>query len=127
MDPLERRKFELLVRGMLPAPFVYVVVAWVYLAIADQDPFFGKAVAVIAALTVGAAAPFWGLATYKIARRRQRADARLAQTLLGLAHGPGIAGFVLAIGTNQIWYTLVFGVEALAGLLIVRSKLRQVG
>ena len=97
MDPLEHRKFELLVRGMLPAPFVYVVVAWIYLAIADQEPFFGKAVAGIGALTVGAAAPLWGLATYKIALRRQRADARLAQTLLGLAHGPA----AVALGGRQ--------------------------
>ena len=127
MDSFERRKFELLVRGMLPAPFVYVVVAWAYLAIVEHDPFFGGAVAAISAVVAGAVAPLWGLVTYKIALRKKHADARLAQTLLVLAHGPGIAGFVLAVGSNQIWYTLVFGVEALAGLLIVRFKVRQIG
>ncbi len=122
LDPIEQRKFNLLVRGMLPAPFIYVAVAWAYLAVVDSEAYFGTAPSAVAAVAVGVAAPVWAFVTYRIALARGRTDARLAQTLLTLAHGPGIAGFVLAVGADQLWYTFILGAEALAGLLIVRSK-----
>ena len=74
-----------------------------------------------AAVAVGVAAPAW--AFHLSGRDARGADARLAQTLLSLAHGPGIVGFVLAVGADQLWYTIILGAEALAVLLIVRSKI----
>ena len=122
LDPHERRKFRALVRSMLPAPLVYVAVAWAYLGLFGGERLFGPTLALTLAGIVGVATPLGALATYRTAIARGRADARLAQALLALAHGPGIGGFVLAAGTGQPWYTLVFGVEALAILLLVRSR-----
>ncbi len=123
LDPIEQRKFNLLVRGMLPAPFIYIAVAWGYLAIVDGEVYFSTAASAVAAVAVGVAAPVWAFVTYRVALARGRADARLAQTLLALAHGPGVAGFILAVGADQLWYTFLLGAEALAVLLIVRSKI----
>ena len=109
-------------RGMLPAPFIYVGVAWGYLALFDPQPFFGERAALAMAVAAAVAAPVWGVVVYRTAVARNRADARLAQTLLALAHGPGVAGFVLAVGSAQPWWTLAFGAEGLALLLIVRAK-----
>ncbi len=122
LDPTERTKFHLLVRGMLPAPFIYIVIAWGYLALVDAEPFFSGSAAMAMAAVVGIAAPVWAVVTYRVAQARGRADARLAQALLALAHGPGAAGFILAIGSTLLWPAVVLGAEALAVLLIVRAK-----
>ena len=123
MDPLERRKFRVLLRGTYPAPIVYVVVAAIYLGMVEREPLFGTRLAIAIALAAGLAGPVWAIITYRLAVARGRADARLAQTLLALAHGPGLAGFILAVGTVQLWYTILFGVEAFVGLLVLRGKL----
>ena len=107
---------------MLPAPFIYVAIAWGYLALVHSEPFFGGGATAAMAAAVGVAAPAWAVVTYRVARARGRADARLAQTLLALAHGPGAAGFILAIGSTLLWPAVVLGVEALAVLLIIRAK-----
>ncbi len=122
LDPIERRKFRLLVRGMLPAPFIYIAIAWGYLALVDAEPFFGETAVAAMAIVVGIATLLWAFIARRIALARGQADARLAQTLLALAHGPGIAGFVLAIGSTQLWCAVVFGAAALGGLLVVRAK-----
>ena len=123
MNPIERRRFQMLVRGMLPAPFVYVVVAVVYFAFVDSEPFFGARLATIVAVATGIAVPIASLIITANALASQRPPARLAQTLLTMAHAPGLVGFVLTVGTGQIWYALALGVEALAILLIIRARL----
>lgn len=125
MNPIERRRFQALVRGMLPAPFVYVTVALIYFAIVDSEPFFGTRLAAIAAAVVGVVVPVWAFLAYANAIASEQPPARLAQTLLMLAHAPGIVGFVLTVGTGQIWYALALGVEAFAILLLIRARLGQ--
>ena len=123
MDHIERRKFQMLVRGMFPAPFVYIVTAVAYLAITDGEPFFETAFATAAAVVVGAATPIWAFVVYRTAVARQQLDVRVAQTLLVLAHAPGIAGFVLSVGSRDVWYAAALGVEALVVLVFVRKGL----
>lgn len=125
MNPIERRRFQVLVRGMLPAPFIYVVVAVVYFAIVDSEPFFGTRVAVIVAAVVGIVVPVWAFIAHASAIATDRPPARLAQTLLTLTHAPGLVGFVLTVGTGQIWYTLVLGAEAFVILLLIRARLGE--
>ena len=122
MNPIERRRFQLLVRGMLPAPFVYVAVALIYFAFVDSEPYFGTRVATIVAAVVGIAVPVWAFIAYANAIASEQPPARLAQTLLMLAHAPGLVGFVLTVGTGQIWYALALGTEALAILLLIRAR-----
>ena len=122
MDPIERRRFQVLVRGMLPAPFVYVAVAVVYFAIVDSEPFFGTRLATTVAAATGIAVPIVSLVVTANALARQRPPARLAQTLLLFAHAPGIVGFVLTVGADQLWYSLALGAEGFAILLIIRSR-----
>ncbi len=125
LDPTERRKFRLLLRGMLPAPFIYLVVAWIYLTLATPEPFFSAGAAAVMGAVVAVATVSWGLASHRIAVARGRADARLAQALLALAHGPGAAGFILTVGSTQLWFAVVFGVLALGILLVVRAKVGE--
>ena len=113
----------MLVRGMLPAPFVYVIVAVVYFAIVDSEPFFGARLATIVAVVTGVAVPVASLLVTANALVSERPPARLAQTLLMLAHAPGIVGFVLTVGADQIWYSLVLGAEGFAILLLIRARL----
>ena len=122
MNPIERRRFQLLVRGMLPAPFVYVAVALIYFTFVDSEPYFGTRVAIIVAAVVGTAVPVWAFIAYANAIASEQPPARLAQTLLMLAHAPGLVGFVLTVGTGQIWYALALGTEALAILLLIRAR-----
>ena len=125
MNPIERRRFQVLVRGMLPAPFIYVVVAVIYFAIVDSEPFFGTRLATIVAVATGIAVPVASLLVTANAIGSEQPPARLAQTLLMLAHAPGLVGFVLTVGAGQIWYALALGAEALAILLLIRSRLGQ--
>ena len=115
----------MLVRGMLPAPFVYVAVAVVYFALVDSEPFFGTRLATIAAVVTGIAVPVASLLITANALASQRPPARLAQTLLILAHAPGIVGFVLTVGADQIWYSLALGAEGFIILLAIRARLGQ--
>ena len=126
MNPIERQRFQALVRGMLPAPFVYVAVAVIYFALVDSEPFFGTRLATIVAVATGIAVPIASLLVTANALASQRPPARLAQTLLLLAHAPGIVGFVLTVGADQIWYSIVLGAEGFAILLIIRARLGQV-
>ena len=89
MDPLKLQKFRVLVRGMFPAPFVYIVTAVAYLAITDREPFFETGFATAVAIAVGAATPIWAFVVYRTAVAREQLDIRVAQTLLVLAHAPG--------------------------------------
>ncbi len=123
MNPIERRRFQMLVRGMLPAPFVYVAVAVIYFAIVDSEPFFGARLATIAAVATGIAVPIASLLITANALASQRPPARLAQTLLILAHAPGLVGFVLTVGADQLWYSLVLGAEGFVILLVIRARL----
>ena len=123
MNPIERRRFQMLVRGMLPAPFVYVAVAVIYFAIVDSEPFFGTRLATIAAVATGIAVPIASLLITANALASQRPPARLAQTLLILAHAPGLVGFVLTVGADQLWYSLVLGSEGFVILLVIRARL----
>ena len=123
MDPLKLQKFRVLVRGMFPAPFVYIVTAVAYLVITDGEPFFETAFATAVAVAVGAATPIWAFVVYRTAVTRQQLDMRVAQTLLVLAHAPGIAGFVLSVGSRDVWYAAALGVEALVVLVFVRKGL----
>ena len=123
MDPLKLQKFRILVRGMFPAPFVYIVTAVAYLVITDGEPFFETAFATAVAVVVGAATPIWAFVVYRTAVTRQQLDVRVAQTLLVLAHVPGIAGFVLSVGSRDVWYAAALGVEALVVLVFVRKGL----
>ena len=125
MNPIERRRFQMLVRGMLPAPFVYVIVAVVYFAIVDSEPFFGTRLATIVAVVTGVAVPIASLLVTANAVATERPPARLAQRLLLLAHAPGIVGFVLTVGAGQLWYSLALGVEGFAILLVIRARLGQ--
>ncbi|MCY4582712.1 MAG: hypothetical protein OXE50_07945 [Chloroflexi bacterium] len=125
MNPIERRRFQTLVRGMLPAPFVYVVVAVIYFAIVDSEPFFGARFATIVAVVTGVAVPVAALLVTANAMARERPPARLAQTLLILAHAPGLVGFVLTVGADQLWYSLALGAEGFAILLVIRARLGQ--
>ncbi len=123
MNPIERRRFQMLVRGMLPAPFVYVAVAVVYFAMVDSEPFFGTRLATIVAVATGIAVPVASLLVTANALASERPPARLAQTLLLLAHAPGIVGFVLTVGADQLWYSLALGVEGFGILLVIRARL----
>ena len=123
MNPIERQRFQMLVRGMLPAPFVYIAVAVVYFALVDSEPFFGTRLATIAAAATGIAVPVASLLITANALASQRPPARLAQTLLILAHAPGIVGFVLTVGADQIWYSLALGAEGFIILLVIRARL----
>jgi hypothetical protein len=123
MNPIERQRFRTLVRGMLPAPFVYVAVAVVYFAIVDSEPFFGTRLAAIVAAVTGIAVPVVSLLATANALASERPPARLAQTLLILAHTPGIVGFVLTVGADQLWYSLALGAEGFAILLVIRARL----
>ena len=123
MTPLERRRFQSLVRGMLPAPFVYVIVAVVYLVFVESDPFFGARFAVIVTVVTGVATPVALLLVTANAIARGRPPAHLAQTLLLLAHAPGIVGFVLTVGAGQLWYALALSAEGFAILLIIRARM----
>lgn len=123
MNPIERRRFQTLVRGMLPAPFVYVAVAVVYFAFFGNEPFFGTRLATIAAIATGIAVPIASLLITANALASQRPPARLAQTLLVLAHAPGLVGFVLTVGADQLWYSLALGAEGFAILLVIRARL----
>ena len=125
MNPIERRRFQVLVRGMLPAPFVYVVVALVYFAFVDSETYFGAQLATIVAVTIGIAVPVASLLVTANAMASDQPPARLAQTLLMLAHAPGLVGFVLTVGAGQIWYALALGIEALVILLVIRARLGQ--
>ena len=125
MNPIERQRFRMLVRGMLPAPFVYVAVAVVYFAIVDSEPFFGTRLATIVAVVTGIAVPVVSLLATANALASERPPARLAQTLLILAHAPGIVGFVLTVGADQIWYSLALGAEGFAILLVIRARFGQ--
>ena len=123
MNPIERRRFQTLVRGMLPAPFVYVAVAVVYFAFFGNEPFFGARLATIAAIATGIAVPLVSLLVTANALTNERPPARLAQTLLLLAHAPGLVGFVLTVGADQLWYSLALGAEGFAILLVIRARL----
>ena len=123
MNPIERHRFRMLVRGMLPAPFVYVAVAVVYFALVDSEPFFGTRLATIVAIVTGVAIPVAALLVTANALASQRPPARLAQTLLMLAHAPGIVGFVLTVGADQLWYSLALGAEGFVILLLIRARL----
>lgn len=123
MNPIERRRFQTLVRGMLPAPFVYAAVAVVYFAFFGNEPFFGARLATIAAVVTGIAVPIAALLITANALASQRPPARLAQTLLVLAHAPGLVGFVLTVGADQLWYTLALGAEGFVILLVIRARL----
>ncbi|MDE2838311.1 MAG: hypothetical protein OXL97_12535 [Chloroflexota bacterium] len=122
MDPIERQRFQALVRGMLPAPFVYVVVAVIYFAIVDSEPFFGARLAIIVAVVTGITVPIASLLVTANAMATERPPARLAQTLLLFAHTPGIVGFVLTVGADQLWYSLALGAEGFAILLVIRAR-----
>ena len=111
MNPIERRRFQMLVRGMLPAPFVYVAVAVAYFAFVDSEPFFGTRFATIVAAATGIAVPIASFLVYANAVAKERPPARLAQTLLMLAHAPGLVGFVLTVGAGPLWYALALGTE----------------
>ena len=113
----------MIVRGMLPAPFVYVAVAVVYFAIVDSEPFFGTRLATIVAVATGIAVPVVSLLVAAGAVANEWSPARLAQPILALAHVPGIVGFVLAVGAGQVWYAPALGAEALVILLIIRARL----
>lgn len=115
----------MLVRGMLPAPFVYVVVAVTYFTIVDSDPFFGTRLATIVAVVTGIAVPIASLLVTANAMAKERPPARLAQTLLLLAHAPGIVGFVLTVGADQLWYSLALGAEGFTILLVIRARLGE--
>ena len=125
MNPIERQRFQMLVRGMLPAPFVYVAVAVIYFALVDSEPFFGTRLATIVAVVTGVAVPVVSLLVTANALASQRPPARLAQMLLMLAHAPGIVGFVLTVGADQLWYSLALGAEGFAILLLIRARLGQ--
>ena len=123
MNPIERRRFQTLVRGMLPAPFVYVAVAVVYFALVDSEPFFGARLSIIVALVTGTVVPIASLLVTANALATERPPARLAQRLLLLAHTPGIVGFILTVGADQLWYSLALGAEGFVILLVIRARL----
>ena len=125
MNPIERRRFRTLVRGMLPAPFVYVAVAVIYFALVDSEPFFGMRLATIVAVVTGVTVPAAALLVTANAIATERPPARLAQTLLLLAHAPGIVGFVLTVGAGNLWYSLALGAQGFVILLAVRARLAQ--
>ena len=125
MNPIERRRFRTLVRGMLPAPFVYVAVAVIYFALVDSEPFFGARLATIVAVVTGVTVPAAALLVTANALATERPPARLAQTLLLLAHAPGIVGFVLTVGADNLWYSLALGAQGFVILLAVRTRLAQ--
>ena len=125
MNPIERQRFQALVRGMLPAPFVYVAVAVVYFALVDSEPFFGARLATIVAVVTGVTVPAAALLVTANALATERPPARLAQTLLLLAHAPGIVGFVLTVGAGNLWYSLALGAQGFVILLAVRARLAQ--
>ena len=125
MNPIERRRFRTLVRGMLPAPFVYVAVAVIYFALVDSEPFFGTRLATIVAVIAGVTVPAAALLVTANAIATERPPARLAQTLLLLAHAPGIVGFVLTVGADNLWYSLALGAQGFVILLAVRTRLAQ--
>ena len=125
MNPIERRRFRTLVRGMLPAPFVYVAVAVIYFALVDSEPFFGARLATIVAVVTGVTVPAAALLVTANALATERPPARLAQTLLLLAHAPGIVGFVLTVGADNLWYSLALGAQGFVILLAVRARLAQ--
>ena len=115
----------MIVQGMIPAPFVYVAVGVVYFSLVDSEPFFGARLASIVAFATGIAVPIASLLATANAVANERPPAHLAQTLLLLAHTPGIVGFVLTVGAGQLWYTIALGAEALIILLAIRARLGE--